>query len=160
MGPEHARGQGGGRGEAHVQEGSPDAGQRSHGFYPAATVDAESAIQSDGWKAYQSLSPDYDLETVNHSKQLVKVRRGKKVHINSLEGCHGVVKRKARALNLLVGQPTKDGKALSDKLAELQFRFNNRSAPDLFLVFLSILVLKRYKGPWDQLSCLFSTLSL
>ena len=70
------------------------------------------------------------------------------------------MKRKARALNLLVGQPTKDGKVISEKLAELQFRFNNRSALDLFLVFLSILVLKRYKGPWGELSCLFRALSL
>ena len=56
------------------------------------------------------------------------------------------MKRKARALNLLVGQPTKDGDDLRVKLAELQFRFNNGNAPDLFLVFLSILVLQRYEG--------------
>ena len=110
-------------------------------------VHDEAAIQSDGWKGYQSLSPDFSHEIVNHNRQFVKTRRGKKIHINSLEGCHGVVKRKARALNLLVGQPTKDGEALRAKLGELQFRFNNRSSPDLFLTFLSIAMLKRYKGP-------------
>ena len=57
-----------------------------------ASVDTDTAIQSDGWKAYQSLYPDYNLETVNHSKEFVKTRRGKKVHINSLEGAMGLSK--------------------------------------------------------------------
>ena len=34
----------------------------------------QSVTRSDGWKAYPSLYPDYNLETVNHSKQFVKVR--------------------------------------------------------------------------------------
>ena len=49
-----------------------------------ATIDAESAIQSDGWNAYHSLSPDYNLETVKHSKQFVRRLRKKVTASNVL----------------------------------------------------------------------------
>ena len=112
-----------------------------------ANVDKDAALQSDGWKSHQSLHNTFSHESVNHSKRFVKIKSGNKIHINSLEGSHGVVKMKTRRLNLFVGQPTKDGEGLREKIAELQFRFNNRNHSDLFLVFLSLLLFRRHKGP-------------
>lgn len=124
-----------------------------------AWVDENARVQTDGWKAYSSLDPEKH-DSVNHSKKFVHYRRGRKISINALEGSHGVIKRKARNLNLFVGHPTKSIQSLQLKLDELVFRFNNRSHEDLFLVFLSILVAKRCSDHAEDLLSLFRRLSL
>ena len=97
-------------------------------------MDDDARIQTDGWKAYYSLDAEKH-DSVNHSKKFVSYRRGRKISINALEGTHGVIKRKARRLNLLVGHPTSQISSLHAKLDELVFRFNHRDHPDLFFFF-------------------------
>ena len=122
-------------------------------------VDDEARVQTDGWKAYYSLDTEKH-DVVNHSKKFVQYRRGRKITINALEGCHGVIKRKARNMNLFVGHPTSSATSLQLKLDELVFRFNNRSHDDLFVVFLGILLANRHSQPPDTLLALFKRLHL
>ena len=75
-----------------------------------------------------------------HSKEFVAVSSSStKITTNTLEGTHGLLKTKARRLNLFVGQPSKQ-KAFNDKISELVYRFNHRIySEDFFLLFLNIL---------------------
>ena len=100
----------------------------------AIWVSDEARVQTDGWKGYASI-PAVRHYTVNHSKQFVCYKKSRKISINALEGAHGVIKPKARTLNMFVGHPTQQKESLQKKLDELVFRFNNRNLPDFFLVF-------------------------
>ena len=59
---------------------------------------------------------------------------------NTVEGMHGVLKNKARRLNLFSGQPSK-GEAMRRKISELVYRINHRNlyADDFLLLFLHLL---------------------
>ena len=124
-----------------------------------AWVAEDAMVQTDGWKGYSSLDVDKH-DSVNHSTKFVQYRRGRKISINALEGAHGVIKRKARKLNLFVGHPTASIQSLQLKLDELVFRFNNRCHEYLFLLFLSILVAKRSPDHADDILSLLDCLHL
>jgi len=122
------------------------------------SVSPKAKIQTDGWKGYSRLDPERH-QVVNHSKSFVRVSRGKKITINALEGAHGVIKMKARNMNLFAGHPTSQWASLQQKLDELVWRFNNRSHPDLFFLFLGMLIVLDFKGEEKDLSDLIAPLS-
>ena len=97
-----------------------------------------SEIQSDGWKGYRSLEETgSDHNVVKHNVSFVRKQAGRKITTNTLEGAHGVLKRKARQLNLFSGQGA--NKYLAQKVQELVFRYNKRDVKDLFPVFSYLL---------------------
>ena len=106
-------------------------------------------VQTDGWASYRRLHEEgFPHDTVNHSaSEWVKRTPTGTVTTNTLEGSHAVIKRKARVLNSFQGVK---GEKLNEKLQELVFRFNNRSA-DLFCIFLHFLALRYPVLPYDDL---------
>ena len=77
--------------------------------------------------------------TVNHQREFVSSSSSGPVTTNTLEGTHGVLKMKARRLNLFSGNPS-NNKSFIRKIEELVFRFNHRNefSDDSFLVFLHL----------------------
>ena len=67
-------------------------------------------VHSDGWKSYSILeNQGFSHSVVNHKETFVAVSNGTKVTTNTLEGVHGVIKRKARKMNLFSGQGAGSG---------------------------------------------------
>ena len=108
-----------------------------YGFFTAIFI---TIILFLGYSSITTAIPEIQHETVNHSKEFVAVSSSStKITTNTLEGTHGLLKTKARRLNLFVGQPSKQ-KAFNDKISELVYRFNHRIySEDFFLLFLNIL---------------------
>ena len=104
-------------------------------------VQGSSSLQTDGWKGYSGIENvrSYSHDTVNHSETFVSVKRGRKVTINTLEGVHGALKYKAKALNLFRGVPTSHP-SFASRVQELVFRFNLRKHKDLLFVYFLLLV--------------------
>ena len=76
---------------------------------------------------------------VNHSKEFVSRSCGVKTTTNTLEGVHGVIKIKARRMNLFLGSPS-NSTSFQRKIQELVYRFNHRNiySDDPFFVFLHL----------------------
>ena len=97
-----------------------------HGFIGRAVKDEAEAIYTDEWKAYLGIK-DHDTrhETVNHSEE--EWVRGD-VHTNSIEGVWSLFKRS------FVGAFHKMSVKHMDKyIEELEWRFNNRDNPHIFI---------------------------
>lgn len=109
-------------------------------------VQGSSSLQTDGWKGYSGIGQvrSYSHDTVNHSKEFVAIKRGKKVTINTLEGVHGAIKYKAKKLNLFRGVPTAHP-SFKPRVQELVFRFNLREKKDLLFVYFLLLVSVHYR---------------
>ena len=102
----------------------------------------------------------YSHDTVNHSKQWVSKKNGRKVTINTLEGVHGAIKYKAKKLNLFKGVPTAHP-SFPKGVQELVFRFNLREKKDLLFVYFLLLVAVHYPiVPQETLCEEFDRLSL
>ena len=82
----------------------------------------QSNIYTDTWKSYKGLNKKgYHHQTIDHSKEeYVKVKKGKKVHINGIEGFWGYLK--AHLLKHHGVSKTN----LIYYVKEQEFRFNNR----------------------------------
>ena len=99
---------------------------------------------------------------VNHSREFVSLSSEGKTTTKTLEGVHGVIKVKARRLNLFSGQPSKEA-SLKRKIAELVYRFNHREtlyAEDGFLLFLHLLCVYYPCCSDDDVSCRLSKISM
>ena len=97
-----------------------------HGFIERAVKDEAEAIYTDEWKAYLGIK-DHDTrhETVNHSEE--EWVRGD-VHTNSIEGVWNLFKRS------FVGAFHKMSVKHMDRyIEELEWRFNNRDNPHIFI---------------------------
>lgn len=98
----------------------------------------ESKVYTDTWKSYKGLNKQgYDHQTVDHGKQeYVKEEKGKKIHINGIEGFWGYLKE-----HLLKHHGvSKDN--LIYYVKEQEFRFNNRdlSTEEFILKLISVLL--------------------
>jgi len=82
----------------------------------------QSNIYSDTWKSYKGLNKKgYYHETIDHGKQeYVKEKKGKKVHINGIEGFWGYLKEQ------LLKHHGVSKTNLIYYVKEQEFRFNNR----------------------------------
>ena len=98
----------------------------------------ESHLYTDTWKSYKGLNKQgYHHETIDHGKQeYVKEKKGKKVHINGIEGFWGYLKE-----HLLKHHGvSKDN--LIYYVKEQEFRFNNRhlNTEEFILKLISVLL--------------------
>ncbi len=84
-------------------------------------------IVTDELPAYRKAVGDHKHETVNHSRKEY-VRFGTDIHTNTVESAFSLLKRG------IIGSWHKiSAKHLSAYLAEMEFRFNRRKSPELFL---------------------------
>ena len=96
-------------------------------------------IQTDGLRSYRSLPNEgYKHSFVCHNKTFVTTDGKKKIHSNTIENAHSIMKKTGRKLNLFVGQS--HGPGLEEKVAELMFRYNNRGNTDIFLIVLCFML--------------------
>jgi transposase len=98
----------------------------------------ESQVYTDTWKSYKGLNKQgYHHQTIDHGKQeYVKEKKGKKIHINGIEGFWGYLKE-----HLLKHHGvSKDN--LIYYVKEQEFRFNNRhlSTEEFVLKLISVLL--------------------
>ena len=97
-------------------------------------------IQTDGLKSYAALATNgYNHASGNHKRQFVLRSKKGIIHTNTIESAHAVMKKKARRLNLFVGQKTSP--LLERKIDELAYRYNNRDCEDKFLLVLCCMLL-------------------
>lgn len=96
----------------------------------AGKVEKGSTINSDKWKAYDSLVIEgYEHHRVNHGKN--EFARGK-CHINGLESFWSYAKRRMAKFNGL------SAASFPIHLKETEFRFNHRKDGNLFKVILDL----------------------
>ncbi|GAC1436667.1 MAG: IS1595 family transposase [Terriglobales bacterium] len=84
-------------------------------------------IITDELPAYKSAVGDFKHETVNHSRKEY-VRLGTDIHTNTVESAFSLLKR-----GIIGTWHRISAKHLSAYLAEMEFRFNRRKSPALFL---------------------------
>ena len=96
-----------------------------HGFIERAVKDEAEAIYTDELKSYLGIA-DHDTrhETVNHSAEQWVIGD---VHTNSIEGVWSLFKR-----SLMGAFHKMSAKHMDRYLEELEWRFNNRSNPNIF----------------------------
>ncbi len=97
-----------------------------HAFIKRAVKDKAEAIYTDEWKAYLGIA-DHNTrhETVNHSEEEWVVGD---VHTNSIEGVWSLFKRS------IIGAFHKmSAKHMSKYIEELEWRYNNRDNPHIFV---------------------------
>ncbi len=98
----------------------------------------ESHLYTDTWKSYKGLNKQgYRHQTINHGKQeYVKEKKGKKIHINGIEGFWGYLKEPL----LKHHGVSKDN--LIYYVKEQEFRFNNRhlNTEEFVLKLISVLL--------------------
>ena len=89
-------------------------------------VDNNSNIQTDSFKGYNNLNYFFiSHKQVNHSKEFVHYNKlGQKITTNTVEGIHGVMRRKIKKMNLLHGK-NNNKETKDDKLQEIQWRINH-----------------------------------
>jgi len=82
----------------------------------------ESEVYTDTWKSYRGLRKQgYNHEVIDHSKEeYLKQKRGKKIHINGIEGFWGYLKE-----HLLKHHGVSKGNLIY-YIKEQEFRFNHR----------------------------------
>lgn len=98
----------------------------------------ESEIYTDTWGSYKGLDEQgYYHEVIDHGKQqYVKKKRGKRIHINGIEGFWGYLKEK------LLKHHGVSKENLIFYIKEQEFRFNNRhlSTEELIVKFIQALL--------------------
>ena len=98
----------------------------------------QSNIYTDTWKSYRGLNKKgYHHETIDHGKQeYVKEKKGKKVHINGIEGFWGYLKEQ------LLKHHGVSKTNLIYYVKEQEFRFNNRhlSTDEMVIKITNILM--------------------
>jgi IS1 family transposase len=93
-------------------------------FVREVVSDKVSLLATDDWSGYERLKKEYPVGTVDHSKGQYVIGA---VHTNTIEGFWSIFKRG------VVGTFHKmSAKYMPLYVAEFQFRYNNRSNPDIF----------------------------
>ena len=93
-------------------------------FVREIVSDKVSLLATDDWSGYERLKKEFPVGTVDHSKGQYVVGA---VHTNTIEGFWSIFKRG------VVGTFHKvSAKYMPLYVAEFQFRYNNRSNPDIF----------------------------
>src|SRR5579871_23576 len=99
-------------------------GEAAYNFVNEVCSNKVSLIATDDWRGYDQLPGRFAHETVNHSAHEYVVGA---VHTNTIEGFWSIFKRG------VVGTFHKvSAKYMPLYVAEFQFRYNNRSNPDMF----------------------------
>jgi transposase-like protein len=84
-------------------------------------------IITDDWRGYQGATGHHQHETVNHrAKEYVRI--GTDIHTNTVESAFSLLKR-----GIMGTWHKVSAKHLPAYLAEMEFRFNRRKRPDLFI---------------------------
>ncbi|MGA8079562.1 MAG: IS1595 family transposase [Xanthobacteraceae bacterium] len=93
-------------------------------FVNEVVSDKVSLLATDAWEGYRKLNKTYPHQTVDHHRKQYVVGA---VHTNTIEGFWSIFKRG------VVGTFHKmSAKYMPLYVAEFQFRYNNRSNPDMF----------------------------
>jgi transposase-like protein len=98
-------------------------------FVRETVSDRVSLLVTDQWNAYKNLSRDFPHETINHAHGEYVIGA---IHTNTIESFWSILKRG------MVGTFHKVSKKyLPLYVAEFQFRYNNRTNPDIFDVAIA-----------------------
>ena len=98
--------------------------QAARDFVREVVSDKVSLIATDNWTGYDRLENEYPRASVDHSKRQYVVGA---VHTNTIEGFWSIFKRGVVGTFHRVSE-----KYMALYVAEFQFRYNNRSNPDIF----------------------------